>query len=81
MDRIRFEQALTDLTVGVQKRKVKTKSKFNKAITAGMKTAAGFPPQNWGRISPPNTGNRMRVSARMAKPSILPATGKAQTGV
>jgi hypothetical protein len=38
MDRIRFEQALTDLTVGVQKRKVRTKSKFNKAVSAGMKT-------------------------------------------
>ena len=36
MDRIRFEQALTDLTVGVQKRKVKTKSKFNKSIAKGM---------------------------------------------
>jgi len=38
MDRIRFEQALTDLTIGVQKRKVRTKSKFNKAVSAGMKT-------------------------------------------
>jgi len=38
MDRIRFEQALTDLTIGVQKKKVKTKSKFNKAIATGMKT-------------------------------------------
>jgi len=38
MDRIRFEQALTDLTVGVQRKKVKTKSKFNKAIATGMKT-------------------------------------------
>lgn len=39
MDRIRFEQALTDLTIGVQKKKAKTTSKFNKAIAAGMKTA------------------------------------------
>ena len=38
MDRIRFEQALTDLTVGVKKRKVKTSSKFNKMVSAGMKT-------------------------------------------
>jgi hypothetical protein len=37
MDRIRFEQALTDLTVGVKKRKVKTSSKFNKMVGAGMK--------------------------------------------
>ena len=38
MDRIRFEQALTDLTVGVKKRKVKASSKFNKMVSAGMKT-------------------------------------------
>tara|TARA_R110002020_G_scaffold475459_1_gene710381 strand:+ start:488 stop:1078 length:591 start_codon:yes stop_codon:yes gene_type:complete len=37
MDRIRFEQALTDLTVGVGKTKARTKSKFNKAVSAGMK--------------------------------------------
>jgi len=36
MDRIRFEQALTDLTVATQKKTVKTKSKFNKAIKLGM---------------------------------------------
>jgi len=38
MDRIRFEQAMTDLTVGVKKRKVKAKSKFNKMVSTGMKT-------------------------------------------
>ena len=38
MDRIRFEQALTDLTVGVKKRKIKASSKFNKMVSAGMKT-------------------------------------------
>ena len=37
MDRIRFEQALTDLTVSTKKRSSKTKSKFNKAVSAGMK--------------------------------------------
>jgi len=37
MDRIRFEQALTDLTVGVGKTKTKTKSKFNSAVSKGMK--------------------------------------------
>jgi hypothetical protein len=35
MDRIRFEQALTDVTV----RAKKTKSKFNRAVSAGMKAA------------------------------------------
>ena len=39
MDRIRFEQALTDLTVSTKKRSSKTKSKFNKAVSAGMKIA------------------------------------------
>jgi hypothetical protein len=39
MDRIRFEQALTDLEVGVGKTKTKVKSKFNRAVGAGMKAA------------------------------------------
>jgi len=39
MDRIRFEQALTDLQVGVGKKVRKTKSKFNRAVGAGMKAA------------------------------------------
>ena len=38
MDRIRFEQALTDLTrVTIPKAKARTKSKFNKMVSAGMK--------------------------------------------
>ena len=37
MDRIRFEQALTDIEVGAGKIKARTKSKFNKAVSAGMK--------------------------------------------
>ena len=37
MDRIRFEQALTDLTVSTKKRSSKTKSKFNQAVSSGMK--------------------------------------------
>ena len=39
MDRIRFEQALTDVEVGVGKTKKKVKSTFNKAVSAGMKAA------------------------------------------
>ena len=35
MDRIRFEQALTDVSVKAKK----TKSKFNRAVSAGMKAA------------------------------------------
>jgi len=36
-DRVRFEQALTDIEVGVSRRKKKLKSKFNKAVGAGMR--------------------------------------------
>ena len=39
MDRIRYEQALTDLQVGVGKRVRKTKSKFNTAVSRGMSAA------------------------------------------
>jgi hypothetical protein len=39
MDRIRYEQALTDLQVGVGKRVKRTKSKFNTAVSKGMKAA------------------------------------------
>tara|TARA_R110002110_G_scaffold248557_1_gene464713 strand:- start:488 stop:1024 length:537 start_codon:yes stop_codon:yes gene_type:complete len=49
MDRIRFEQALTDLTVSAGKRKTKTKSKFNKAIAKGMsvvKSSTSFGKKN-----------------------------------
>ena len=39
MDRIRFEQAITDLTqTTIPKAKARTKSKFNKMVSAGMKT-------------------------------------------
>jgi len=37
MDRIRFEQALTDIEVGVGKKVKRTKSKFNSAVSKGMK--------------------------------------------
>ncbi len=39
MDRIKFEQAMTDLTqVDIPRAKARTKSKFNKMIATGMKT-------------------------------------------
>jgi len=39
MDRIRLEQAMTDLTqVTIPKAKKRTKSKFNKMVSAGMKS-------------------------------------------
>jgi len=39
MDRIRFEQAITDLQVGVGRKVKKTKSKFNTAVSRGMAAA------------------------------------------
>jgi len=39
MDRTRLEQDLTDLTVQTKKRSRKTKSKFNNAVSAGVKIA------------------------------------------
>jgi hypothetical protein len=36
MDRIRFEQGLTDLEFGLKKRVKRTKSKFNSAVSKGM---------------------------------------------
>ena len=39
MARIQYEQALTDLQVGVGKRVRKTKSKFNTAVSRGMSAA------------------------------------------
>jgi hypothetical protein len=37
MDRIRFEQALTDVEFGIKTKVKRTKSKFNNAVSAGMK--------------------------------------------
>jgi len=39
MARIQYEQALTDLQIGVGKRVKRTKSKFNTAVSRGMKAA------------------------------------------
>jgi len=39
MDRIRLEQLMTDIEVGVGKKVKRTKSKFNQAVSKGMKAA------------------------------------------
>jgi len=79
MDRIRFEQALTDLTIGVQKKKVKTKSKFNKAIATGMKTVkASTSYGKKGIISSP----KKAFSAVVKTASSVKRTGKvAKSGI
>jgi len=86
MDRIRFEQALTDLTVGVQKRKVKTKSKFNKSIAKGMsvvKASTSFGKK--GIISSPKkafaavtkTASAVKRTGKVAKSGIKRKIGLA----
>jgi len=79
MDRIRFEQAITDLTIGVQKKKIKTKSKFNKAIATGMKTVkASTSYGKKGIISSP----KKAFSAVVKTASSVKRTGKvAKSGI
>ncbi len=78
MDRIRYEQALTDLEVGVKSRVKKTKSKFNKMVSAGMKkvketTSYG----KKGVINAPKKAFKAVVSAASAvtKKKKLPKSG------
>ena len=84
MDRIRFEQALTDLTAGVKKRKVKASSKFNKAVSAGMKAVkASTSYGKKGIISSPKkafsvvtkTASRINKGGKVAKSGITRKLG------
>jgi len=78
MDRIRFEQALTDLEVGVGKVKSRTKSKFNKYVSAGMKSIkAGATYGKKGVINAPKKAFKAVVSAASAvnKGKKMPKSG------
>jgi len=78
MDRIRFEQALTDLEVGVGKVKSRTKSKFNKFVSAGMKSIkASATYGKKGVISAPKKAFKVVVSAASAvnKGKKMPKSG------
>jgi len=78
MDRIRFEQALTDLEVGVGKVKSRTKSKFNKYVSAGMKSLkAGATYGKKGVINAPKKAFKVVVSAASAvnKGKKMPKSG------
>ena len=67
MDRIRFEQALTDLSVGVTKAKTRTKSKFNKYVSKGMSTLKASTSYGVkGVISTPNKAFKAVVAAASA---------------
>ena len=78
MDRIRFEQALTDLEVGVGKVKSRTKSKFNKYVSAGMKSVkASTTYGKKGIINAPKKAFKVVVSAASAvnKGKKMPKSG------
>jgi len=78
MDRIRFEQALTDLEVGVGKVKSRTKSKFNKYVSAGMKSVkASATYGKKGIINAPKKAFKAVVSAASAvnKGKKMPKSG------
>jgi len=84
MDRIRFEQALTDLTVSTKKKTVKAKSKFNKAVSAGMKAVkASTSYGKKGIISSPKkafsvvtkTASRINKGGKVAKSGITRKLG------
>ena len=86
MDRIRFEQALTDLEVGVGKVKSKTKSKFNLAVSKGMKAVKNS--VSYGKkgvISAPKKAFKAVVSTaaklNKAKKSGLKLPKRPKTGI
>jgi len=79
MDRIRFEQALTDLTaVAIPKAKARTKSKFNKMVSAGMKSVkASTSYGKKGIVNAPKKAFKVVVSAASAvnRGKKLPKSG------
>ena len=86
MDRIRFEQALTDLEVGVGKVKSRTKSKFNSAVSKGMKAVKNS--VSYGKkgvISAPKKAFKAVVSTaaklNKAKKSGLKLPKRPKTGI
>jgi len=86
MDRIRYEQALTDLEVGIEKRVKKTKSKFNSAVSKGMKAVKNS--VSYGKkgvISAPKKAFKAVVSTaaklNKAKKSGLKLPKRPKTGI
>lgn len=78
MDRIRYEQALTDLEVGVKSRVKKTKSKFNQMVSTGMKKLKSSTKYGKkGVINAPKKAFKAVVSAASAvtKKKKLPKSG------
>jgi hypothetical protein len=86
MDRIRFEQALTDLTVTTGRKKKSVKSKFNKAVSAGMKAAKAS--TSYGKKGTINnakkaftavtkTASKLKKGGKVAKSGVLRKIGLA----
>ena len=86
MDRIRFEQGLADLEFGIKKKVKRTKSKFNSAVSKGMKAVKNS--VSYGKkgvISAPKKAFKAVVStaARLnkAKKSGLKLPKRPKTGI
>ena len=86
MDRIRFEQGLTDLEFGIKKKVKKTKSKFNTAVAKGMKAVKNS--VSYGKkgvISAPKKAFKAVVSTaaklNKAKKSGLKLPKRPKTGI
>jgi len=79
MDRIRFEQALTDLTIGVKKRKLKTSSKFNKMVSTGMKTLKAS--TSYGKKNTISNSKKAFAKATTTASKILKGGKTAKSGI
>ncbi len=80
MDRIRFEQALTDLTrVTIPKAKKRTKSKFNKMVSAGMKTVKAS--TSYGKKGTINNSKKAFKAVTTTASKILKGGKTAKSGI
>jgi len=82
MDRIRYEQAVTNLQVGLGKVKSRTKSKFNKMVSKGMKQIkASTSYGKKGIINAPKNAFKAVVGAASAvtRGKTLPKSGIKRT--
>ena len=86
MDRIRFEQGLADIEFGIKKKVKKTKSKFNSAVSKGMKAVKNS--VSYGKkgvISAPKKAFKAVVSTaaklNKAKKSGLKLPKRPKTGI
>jgi len=80
MDRIRFEQALTDLTrVTIPKAKKRSKSKFNKMVSAGMKTVKAS--TSYGKKGTINNSKKAFKAVTTTASKILKGGKTAKSGI